>query len=159
MRITRYSWRFLPTTQCECVGQPAVLLCSFSRNTALMVWMVMLITRRSTTQLCKCGFRASALEPRCHGLDGDADHAWINDTVLHVWVSCIRIGVPGVIVWMLVLITRGSTTQACTCVSCASAWEETRTSQCRRPTRDLHQNPNDERCTPGKMPPGAISDM
>ena len=54
-----------------------------------------------------------------HGsdLDGGADHAWVDDTGLCMWILCFRIGGPGVMAWMLVLITRGSTTQACTCGS------------------------------------------
>ena len=46
------------------------------------------------------------------GLDVGPDHARVDDTGLHVRILCIRIGCLGVMVWMVVLSTRGSTTQA-----------------------------------------------
>ena len=50
-----------------------------SRNTALMVSMLVLITRGSTTPACKCGFCASAMEASASGLDGVVV-AWVDDT-------------------------------------------------------------------------------
>ena len=46
-----------------------------------------------------------------HGLDIGSDHAWVNDTSLYVWILCFRIGGLGGMVWMVILITRGSTTR------------------------------------------------
>ena len=50
----------------------------------------------------------STLFPKynAHRSDAGAD----DDTGLHVWILCFRIGGHGVIVWMVVLIARGSTT-------------------------------------------------
>ena len=50
-----------------------------------------------------------------HRLDTGADHVWIDDTDLYIWIPFFRIGGLGVMVWMLVLIKRESTTEACTC--------------------------------------------
>ena len=61
-----------------------------------------------------------------HGLDAGADHGWIDDTDLYIWIPFFRIGGLGVMVWMLALITRGSTTQACTCGSCLPHWRPQR---------------------------------
>ena len=58
---------------------------------------------------------------RCLGVG--AGRAWVDDTALYVWILCIRVGGLGVMPWMLVLSTRGVTTQAYTCGSCASALE------------------------------------
>ena len=49
--------------------------------------------------------------------------AWVNDTGLYGWFPCFRIGGLGGMKWMLFLIMRGSTTQACMCGSRASALE------------------------------------
>ena len=42
-------------------------------------------------------------------------HAWVDDTDLYIWIPFFRIGGLGVVVWMSVLITGDSTTEACTC--------------------------------------------
>ena len=44
-----------------------------------------------------------------HRLDAGADHAWVGDTGLHMWILCFRIGSLGIMVWM-VLFSRGFAT-------------------------------------------------
>ena len=61
----------------------------------------------------KATLDVSTLFPKynAHRLDAGADHAWVDDTGLYVRILCFRIGGHGVIVWMVVLISRGSTTR------------------------------------------------
>ena len=76
----------------------------------------------------KATLNVSNLFPKYHAhrLDTGADHAWIDDTDLYIWIPFFRIGGLGVMVWMLVLITRGSTTEACTCGSSLTHWRTQR---------------------------------
>ena len=47
-----------------------------------------------------------------HGFDAGSDHVWVDDTSLHMWILCFRIGGLSIMVWM-VLFSRGSTRLAC----------------------------------------------
>ena len=71
-------------------------------------------------------FQRLAVDPftkYVHGLDAGSGHAWVDDTGLHVWILCFRIGGLGVMVWMMVLTMRGSMTTFCTYGPRASAME------------------------------------
>ena len=60
----------------------------------------------------KATLNVSTLFPKygAHGFDAGSDHAWVDDTGLHMWILCFRIGGLGIMVRM-VLFSRGSTTR------------------------------------------------
>ena len=63
----------------------------------------------------KATLNVSTLFPKYndHRLDAGADHAWVGDTGLHMWILCFRIGSLGIMVDVAVLAWVDDT--ACMC--------------------------------------------
>ena len=87
------------------------ILCFRIGGLGIMVSMAVLITRGQQHRYVRVDPVLPHWRPRHHGLDGGSDHAWIDDNVFYVWISCLCIGSISVRVWMVTLIKRGSTTR------------------------------------------------